>query len=125
VTRIELDLTSKVPIYIQIRDHLRLMIMTGEFAAGKQMPPVRDLATDLLINPNTVSKAYQDLEREGHIYTKRGMGTFVSERPAGITKGLEKNLVGELSREYVARLLEMGLTADEIRARVNEILEKS
>jgi len=123
VTKINLDLKSKVPIYIQIRDQLRLMIMTGELASGKQMPPVRDLALELLINPNTVSKAYQDLDREGLIYTRRGMGTFVSEREGDVAKKLELGMANDLAMEFVGRLLDMGLSADEIRLLVDEKLE--
>ena len=70
MANIHLNLRSKVPIYIQIRDQLRLMIATSELKEGEQMPPVRDLATDLLINPNTVAKAYHELERRG-IFTLR------------------------------------------------------
>jgi len=123
VTKISLDLKSKIPIYIQIRDQLRLMIMTGELGPGKQMPPVRDLAIDLLINPNTVSKAYQDLDREGLIYTKRGMGTFVSEREGDSAKKLELGMANDLAMEFVGRLLDMGLSGDEIRLLVDEKLE--
>ena len=123
MTKISLDLKSKIPIYIQIRDQLRLMIMTGELGPGKQMPPVRDLAIDLLINPNTVSKAYQDLDREGLIYTKRGMGTFVSEREGDSAKKLELGMANDLAMEFVGRLLDMGLSGDEIRLLVDEKLE--
>ena len=123
MTKISLDLKSKIPIYIQIRDQLRLMIMTGELGPGKQMPPVRDLAMELLINPNTVSKAYQDLDREGLIYTKRGMGTFVSEREGDVAKKLELGMANDLTMEFVGRLLDMGLSADEIRLLVDEKLE--
>ena len=123
VTTINLDLTSKVPIYIQIRDQLRLMIATGEMEPGDQMPPVRDLASELLINPNTVQKAYHDLEREGFIHTRRGMGTFVSDRPKTKSQGREKAHAEELARDFVARLCDLGLDADEVRILVQETLE--
>jgi GntR family transcriptional regulator len=122
VTNINLDLTSKVPIYIQIRDQLRLMIATGEMEAGDQMPPVRDLASELLINPNTVQKAYHDLEREGFIHTRRGMGTFVTDRPRTRSQGREKAHAEELARDFVTRLFDLGLDADEVRTLVQETL---
>ncbi|MCX6645481.1 MAG: GntR family transcriptional regulator [bacterium] len=121
--QIALDLKSKVPIYIQIRDQLRLMIATGELKSETQMPPVRDLASDLLINPNTVAKAYQDLEREGYIYTKRGMGTFISERPDSEVAQRDINHASDVVREMVTRLLDMGMDADHIRRLVDETLE--
>lgn len=120
---ITLDLKSKVPIYIQIRDQFRLMIATGELESEKQVPPVRDLASELLINPNTVAKAYQDLEREGYIHTRRGMGTFVTERPDSAIKTIDKSHAANLVRETVTRLLDLGLDADEIRKLVEETLK--
>jgi len=123
VANINLDLTSKVPIYIQIRDQLRLMIAASELEAGDQMPPVRDLASELLINPNTVAKAYHDLEREGYIHTRRGMGTFVSDRPKTRTAGREKVHAEEMARDFVARLFNLGLNADDVKKLVRETLE--
>lgn len=123
VVNVNLDLTSKVPIYIQIRDQLRLMIATGEMEAGDQMPPVRDLASELLINPNTVAKAYHDLEREGYIHTRRGMGTFVSDRPKTRTAGREKAHAEEMARDFVTRLFNLGLDADDVKRLVRDTLE--
>ncbi len=120
--KINLDLKSKVPIYIQIRDQLRLIIAAGEMEIGSQMPPVRDLASELLINPNTVQKAYHELERDGYIHTRRGMGTFVSERPDGTTGKIDKGIALDITREYVKRLLDLGLTAEEIRDYVSKCL---
>ena len=120
---ITLDLKSKVPIYIQIRDQLRLMIATGEMEPEAQMPPVRDLASDLLINPNTVAKAYQDLEREGYIHTRRGMGTFVSDRGGGEVRQKDINHATDVVREMVTRLMDLGLDAEQIRKLVEESLK--
>lgn len=122
VTRIDLDLKSKVPIYIQIRDKLRLMIATEELKPGEQMPPVRDLASELLINPNTVAKAYHELEREGYIYTQRGMGTFVSERSRGLARNHKTGHARKLVTEMLGRLLELGLNAEDIRKLVEETI---
>jgi len=123
VININLDLKSKVPIYIQIRDQLRLLIATGELNEGAQMPPVRDLASDLLINPNTVTKAYHELEHENFIHTRRGMGTFVSSRTESRENAVEKSLAPDLAREFVTRMLDMGLTSEEIRKYVDEMLQ--
>jgi GntR family transcriptional regulator len=125
VTNIHLNLKSKVPIYIQIRDQLRLQIATGELKEGGQMPPVRDLAMELLINPNTVAKAYHELEREGYIYTQRGMGTFVSDRktiPAGSD---DDAYAGRLVRDTVTRLLDLGVTPEEILELIEATLATS
>jgi GntR family transcriptional regulator len=124
VTSIHLNLKSKVPIYVQIRDQLRLMIATGELKEGEQMPPVRDLAGELLINPNTVAKAYHELEREGYIRTQRGMGTFVSERRADQSRAGDEH-ANRIMRDTVTRLLDLGLTPDEILELLEAVLSTS
>jgi len=101
------------------------MIATGELGVGSQMPPVRDLASELLINPNTVAKAYHDLEREGYISTRRGMGTFVNERETRVVQDRERAHAEELTREFVTRLHELGLSAEEIRSTLEDVLASS
>jgi len=123
MSNIDLDLKSKVPIYIQIRDQLRLLIATGELKQGDQMPPVRDLAGDLLINPNTVSKAYQDLEREGYIHTRRGMGTFVTERTADEGEPVDQAHAEQMTREFVTRMSALGMNSAEIRKILDDVLK--
>jgi GntR family transcriptional regulator len=75
-----------VPIYIQIMDQIRRSVAGGTLAPGEQLPSVRDLALQLAINPNTISKAYQELEHEGVVYTLRGRGTFVSGQASALSE---------------------------------------
>jgi GntR family transcriptional regulator len=125
MANIHLNLKSKVPIYIQIRDQLRLLIATGELSENTQMPPVRDLANELLINPNTVTKAYHELEREGYIYTQRGMGTYVSDRRSFPSRADDDAYAGRLVREMVTRLLDLGVGPEEILELVEASLATS
>ena len=74
----DIDTASSVPVYEQIVDRLRYAIAAGRYAPGEQLPSVRQLAVDLLVNPNTVAKAYRELEREGLTFSRRGLGVFVS-----------------------------------------------
>ncbi len=120
-----LDLKSKVPIYVQIRDQLRLMIATGELAEGAQMPAVRNLAHQLLINSNTVAKAYHELEAEGYIHTQRGMGTFVSKNASSLSEAQKETHAEEVVAELVTRLSNLGLKPDDIRSLVDRILKSS
>jgi GntR family transcriptional regulator len=122
MVNIHLNLKSKIPIYVQIRDQLRLMIATSELKEGDQMPPVRDLANELLINPNTVAKAYHELEREGYIHTMRGMGTFVSGKKIDANVSDDVH-AAQIAREMVTRLLDLGVTPDEVRELVEAVLE--
>ena len=76
---IRLDYRDSRPIYEQVRDGLRRLMVTGVMQPGEQLPSVRSLAMELSINPNTIQRAYQELERQGFIYSVKGKGSFVSE----------------------------------------------
>jgi len=73
---IRVDFDSEVPIFVQVKNQIRLLVDNGALGAGTQLPTVRDLAVELEINANTVSRIYADLEREGYLARKRGVGTF-------------------------------------------------
>ena len=97
---IRLDYRDARPIYEQVRDGLRSMMVTGVLAAGDKLPSVRSLATDLAINPNTIQRAMAQLEAEGFVYTVAGRGSFVAEdgdqgrrRMAGLTEGLHDTIL--------------------------------
>lgn len=75
---ITLDHASGVPIYVQLKDAIYTAVRTGSFRQGTQLPTVRQLAVELRINANTVSRAYTELEREGVISSQQGRGTFVT-----------------------------------------------
>src|SRR5438128_2184037 len=77
-----LDPKSGVPIYRQIQDQVRYGIAAGKLRPGEQLPTVRQLAVDLSVNPNTVIKAYTELERQGVLTTEQGSGTYVAPQPA-------------------------------------------
>ncbi|MDR2655019.1 MAG: GntR family transcriptional regulator [Oscillospiraceae bacterium] len=76
---LSLDFTSREPIYEQLKNKIIKLSASGVLAPNEKLPSVRNLAKELLVNPNTVQKAYQDLEREGVIYSVPGRGSFVSE----------------------------------------------
>jgi GntR family transcriptional regulator len=78
---VRIDSESRVPIYGQIVEQIKAQIAAGQLVPGDQLPTIRQLATDLRINFNTVVRAYLDLEREGLISTQRGRGTFVADSP--------------------------------------------
>lgn len=78
--RLAVDFQSEVPIYTQVKNQLRLHIERGDLGSGQQLPTVRELALALGINANTVSRVYGDLEREGYLSRRRGIGTFAVQR---------------------------------------------
>ena len=93
---ISLDYRDGRPLYQQVKDSLRRMMLTGLLPPDEKLPSVRSLATQLAINPNTIQRAYTQLEAEGYVYTVSGRGTFVSE-------GQEQNR--QRRREVTARVL--------------------
>ena len=78
--QITIDDDSGIPIWLQLRNRLIYLITSGYYATGDKLPTVREMAVDLGINYNTVSKVYQDIERDGYIVSKRGRGTFVHDK---------------------------------------------
>ena len=77
----QIDLKSRKAIYEQVMDNFKRLIVTGVVKHGEKVPSVRDMAKTLTVNPNTVQKAYRELESQGYIYTVLGQGSFISEPP--------------------------------------------
>lgn len=119
----QLDLKSRKSIYQQVMDNLKELIMTGSLKNGDKLPSVRDLSKQITVNPNTVQKAYKELERQGYIYTTTGVGTFVSD----ISKISVD--VGELSKlkdkliDTFKQILFLGLDFNSAKDLVMEILD--
>jgi GntR family transcriptional regulator len=106
--------SSGVPIYVQLKEQIRHAIETGSLAAGDQLPGIRGLAENLVINPNTVIKVYRELENEGVLEIRHGLGAFVATR-RGRSKPEEMRDAQQRVREFVVMLKDQGLNAGEIR----------
>jgi GntR family transcriptional regulator len=107
--------SSGVPIYLQLMEQVKHAIETGALRPGEQLPGIRPLAEELVINPNTVAKAYRELEHEGVIELRHGAGAFVSEN-AGAKKLTDKLRAGQVVvSAAVERLRARGITDEEIR----------
>src|SRR5438874_13462504 len=104
-----------VPIYLQLMEQVKHAIETGALRPGEQLPGIRPLAEELVINPNTVAKAYRELEHEGVIELRQGAGAFVSGN-AGAKKLTDKVRAGQaVVAETIEKLRARGLTDEEIR----------
>ncbi|GLB59506.1 GntR family transcriptional regulator [Cytobacillus sp. NCCP-133] len=116
----ELDVRSRKPIYEQLVERLKELIITEVLKADEQLPSVRMLAQQLTINPNTIQKAYRELESQGYIYSIKGKGSFVS--PATPNQNSEKiiKVKTELSK-LISEALYLGITADELFKMIKEI----
>jgi GntR family transcriptional regulator len=106
---------SGVPIYLQLMEQVKHAIETGALRPGEQLPGIRPLAEDLVINPNTVAKAYRELEHEGIIELRHGAGAFVSGKPLAKKLGEKMRAARAVVAATVDRLRERGVTDDEIR----------
>ncbi len=116
-----IDINSSVAVYVQIENHIQFAIASGRLKAGDQLPSVRELSERLEVNPNTVAKAYRDLEVMGLLYTRRGMGVFVNKGiEAKCREDCRKRIIGRL-HEVVAEARAAGMT----RREVVELAEKS
>ncbi len=119
--RFRLDLHSGVPVYRQIIDQVRGGIASGSLALGDQLPTVRQLAVDLSINPNTVVRAYRELELGGLLETHQGTGTFIStQKIRGGQEERERQLT-QIIDDCVARVGAAGFTVDELVDKLREL----
>jgi GntR family transcriptional regulator len=119
---ITLSSLSKVPIYQQIIDQILSQIAMGILEPHAQMPAVRSLAQNLGINPNTVVKAYNELEHAGYLYTKAGVGSFVSEE-ASLNSRLKQQKLDELRKE-IALIHKLGCEKEKIILMIQEIYQE-
>jgi len=107
------EFTDQLPIYIQIMNYIKKKIITSELKGGDKLPSVRELSYELKVNPNTVQRSYQELERENLVYTQRGMGTFVIEDQNVLTN-LRKEMAQSIIDKFVKEMKEIGFSYDEI-----------
>ena len=118
----KLDLASGVPVYRQIIDRVLQAVATGALTAGVQLPTVRQVAVDLAINPNTVLRAYRELELRGVITTQQGIGTFVTQQKVEANQVERETRLGRLAAECAARAGAEGFSVTELIARLGEML---
>jgi GntR family transcriptional regulator len=119
----KLDLKSGVPFHRQIVDQIRYGIASDRLMPGEQLPTVRELAVNLQINPNTVRKAYSELEILGILDTQQGTGTFVSDQQVEIGADEKQRMLEQICDELVARGHQYGFTLKEIVTNMERRLE--
>ncbi|MBR0462597.1 MAG: GntR family transcriptional regulator [Erysipelotrichaceae bacterium] len=111
--------SENVPIYLQLIEMLKVSIVTGEYKADDKLPPVRELALRYGVNPNTVQRAYSELEREGIVQSERTSGRYINIDAQKINE-LKKGISEEYIRELFERLRQIGLSGKEIKNLVNK-----
>ncbi|CAM4421096.1 MULTISPECIES: GntR family transcriptional regulator [Paenibacillus] len=108
-----IEFDNNQPIYLQIMNYLKGEIITGKLKPGDKIPSVRELAAELQINPNTVQRTFQELEREEIVETRRGMGRYVTGREETIMK-IKREMAQDILERFVRGMQELGFQSEEI-----------
>jgi len=120
-----LDPHSGVPVYRQLIDQVQAAVATGSLRIGDQLPTVRRVAVDLAINPNTVSRAYREMELRGILDTQQGTGTFVADNQTKQTPSERKRQIAQLVTEFVARAGSAGFTVNDLKQALHQLSPES
>jgi len=113
---------SAVPIYVQVMDQIRRQVAAGVLAPGDQLPSVREMASQLLINPNTAARVYRDLERDGLLETRRGQGTYIASNASSLAEPERKRIVSGRLKEIVEEARGLGISDEAILRLCREAL---
>ena len=116
-----LDLASGVPVYRQIIDQVLLAVATGTLQGGRQLPTVRQVAVDLAINPNTVLRAYRELEIRGTISSQQGIGTFITRQRVEMDQAQRDMRLSRLAANCASRAGAEGFSVVELLERLEEL----
>ena len=108
------DPTSRVPIYRQLMDQIRQAIARGRLRPGSRLPSVRVLSRELVVNPNTIARAYTELEREGVLNTRQGLGVFVAEPQAELSAAARRERLAAALDRFLTEAVHLGYSADEV-----------
>jgi len=122
-----LNSDDPLPLYAQLERAIRLAVATGALGVGDQLPTVRQLAVDLKVNANTVAKVYAELERQGFLATRRGVGTFVEAHPAAhvTSKGKRLEELAALAERFLAEATAHGFGPEELVEQMQRHYSKS
>lgn len=112
--KFRLDLKSGVPFYKQIILQVEMAIVDGRLGNGDQLPTVRSLAVTLKINPNTVARAYNEMEIRGIVNTQQGTGTFISDKKIELTEVEKERILSEMTRPYLSNARAYGFTLEDL-----------
>ncbi len=118
-----LDQTSGVPYYRQVIKQVEMAVADGRLNKGSKLPTVRSLAVHLQINPNTVARAYNEMEIRGIVNTQQGTGTFISEKKIDLTDEERKDILDALIRSFLANASSYGFNIDDVTGHLNTLKE--
>jgi GntR family transcriptional regulator len=121
---LKINTSDGAPIYQQIVDQVKRSVAMGRLKPEDPLPSVRQLARDLTINPNTVARAYLELEHQGYIYKRHGLGAFVCAPVAGAVRRERNKLVAGLFEKAIVEAVSFGMSASEITAIYDQLMHR-
>jgi GntR family transcriptional regulator len=121
---IHLSQNDGVPVYLQIINQVKYLISAKRFATHQEIPPIRVLAEELLINPNTVARAYRELETAGWVYKKRGAGTFVSDAISPLSEKEKRKLIDGKIMSLLTEAAQIDISLEQIIERIEYLATK-
>ena len=123
MARYDIDFRSSVPIYRQVIQAIKLEMLSGRLQPGDQLPPIRELAKILKLNPNTVAKAYYNLEEEGFIESKRGSGNWVNDKNNRLDS-LRKGMMEDEVKGFLETAFSLGATLEDVKNLIERYSKK-
>ena len=118
-----MDYSNNLPIYLQVINRIKKDMISGRLPMGEKLPSTRDLAVQYQINPNTAVRVYKEMEQENMCYTKRGLGTFVTEDEEVIRK-MKQDMAEEVLDNFVREMTELGYSKEELIKIIADRLEQ-
>ncbi|HTU27259.1 MAG TPA: GntR family transcriptional regulator [Pirellulales bacterium] len=118
--KLHVNTSSRLPIYQQLGTQIREAIARGQLQPEEKLPSVRELSRELVVNPNTIARAYMELERGGFVVSRPGSGVFVSRPPADLSGEARARQLGELVDALLVQAVHLGFSADEVQAHVEQ-----
>lgn len=116
------ELNTDKPVYLQLVEQIQAKIIAGGYKPGDKLPSVRDLATEAMVNPNTMQRAMTELERDGLVYTNRTAGRFITS-DEDLIKQLKERYITTIIQDFLDKMKQLGIEADEVIAYLNKVSE--
>jgi GntR family transcriptional regulator len=120
----QVDVASRVPIYRQLCDQIRQAIAQGKLQPEDRLPSVRELSRSLVVNPNTIARVYTELEREGILHTRQGLGVFVAARQTDLTRKARRERLAELLDAFLTNAVHLSLSREEVEQAIRDRMTK-
>ena len=118
--QIHISTHDKVPIYLQVVNQIRYLVAAGRLVAGDELPPIRVLAEQLVVNPNTIARAYRELEQAGIVEKRRTAGTYVTEQGSPLARRERLKILTERIDQLLAEALQMDVKLEDVIKLVNQ-----